>query len=687
MLTLKVAFKLFVISILFIFRASFTFAAPPELTAKIVKNKVEEVLKCHVSYRKMDRTLARRTLENFIDQLDPLKTYFIDSEIVKYISPSEELIGHLLKDYQQARFDFFEKIYRAMCLAMERRNRLESEIEKAELPQKPEIFDWKDCAWVKNEQQLKERLLNLRALQLKTAAKIEWKSESHFIELLKKRRLARERKIKQSDASSQKKQLLAYFLKAFASSLDHHTTYFTPAEVRQFVIQLEQRLSGVGAQLADDIDGLAVVRLLEGGPASRGGKLRIGDRIVAVDGDPIVGMDISESVEKIRGPKGTSVALTILREEEQKETEKLDITLVRDEIELSETRFSSEVVPYGNGVIAVLRLFSFYQNGADSSAADVKRELKRLQDDSQLLGVILDLRGNAGGILPQAVKVSGLFIQKGIVVSVKDNQGHIRHLRNYNALPVWAGPLIVLTNKGTASCAEIVAQALQDYGRAIVVGDATTWGKGSYQSFTLEVGGDQVAVNPEGEFKVTRGLYYTVSGKSPQLNGMVVDIEVPGPLSGLEIGESKEKFPLKGDTITPGFKDHLTDISPLYRWQMKKLYNQNRQQYTDCYSVHLPLLKANSTQRLKQNQNYQNFLKEVKKEKFDLDQIEPYGQNDLQLEEACHLMKDLIWLTRSRAFSQPLQKSGLMNEKADFGEKNLKPKLCDKPLVERKKKQ
>ena len=228
---------------------------------------------------------------------------------------------------------------------------------------------------------------------------------------------------------------------------------------------------------------------------------------------------------------------------------------------------------------------------------------------------------------------------------MKDNQGNIRHLRNYNASPVWTGPLIVLTNKGTASCAEIVAQTLQDYGRAIVVGDATTWGKGSYQSFTLAMDGNEAKIHPSGEFKVTRGLYYTVSGKSPQLNGMTVDIEVPGPLTGLEIGEAKEKFPLEADRITPNFKDHLADVSPLYRWQMSKLYRQNRQQQMDCYSMHLPLLKANSSTRLEQNQNYQNFLKEIKKEKFDPDQIEPYGQNDLQLEETCNLMKDLIWLT------------------------------------------
>ena len=186
---------------------------------------------------------------------------------------------------------------------MERRSRLENQLEKLKLPQKLEVLDWQNIDWVESEKLLLQRLGYLRALQLKTAAKIEWKNENHFVELIKKRRLGRERKIRQNNEQDRTKQLLAYFLKAFASSLDHHTSYFTPSEVRQFMIQLEQRLSGIGAQLADDINGLKVVRLLDRGPAFKDGTLHVGDCIVAVDAEPIAGMDISDSVEKIRGPK------------------------------------------------------------------------------------------------------------------------------------------------------------------------------------------------------------------------------------------------------------------------------------------------------------------------------------------------------------------------------------------------
>ncbi|MCB1084985.1 MAG: carboxy terminal-processing peptidase, partial [Chlamydiia bacterium] len=363
-----------------------------------------------------------------------------------------------------------------------------------------------------------------------------------------------------------------------------------------------------------------------------------------VNHEPVVGMDIVEAVELIRGPQGTSVALTVLREtgeDDAKKIEKLDFEVIRDEIVLKETRFETEKIPYGDGVIAYIRLFSFYQDPNFSSASDIKRALEEMKEKHKLHGVILDLRGNAGGLIHQAVAVTGLFIKKGIVVSVKDSAGNIQHLRNFDGELQWDGPLLVLTNKGSASAAEIVAQTLKDYGRAILVGDPYTWGKGTYQTFTLEAGNVN-KVNPQGEYKVTRGLYYTVSGKSPQLKGTKVDIEVPGGLVGLDIGEEHAKFPLENDEIPPNYVDHLTDIHPFHRGKMMRMYKKDQQKKIDLYGSHLTQLQENSKKRIETNQNYQNFLKEVRKEEHDVETLERYGQNDLQLEEATNIMKDLI---------------------------------------------
>ncbi|MBM3192406.1 MAG: carboxy terminal-processing peptidase, partial [Chlamydiae bacterium] len=294
---------------------------------------------------------------------------------------------------------------------------------------------------------------------------------------------------------------------------------------------------------------------------------------------------------------------------------------------------------------AHIRLFFFYQDPKTSSALDIKNAIAAIKKEHQLLGVILDLRNNPGGLLPQAVNVTGLFIHKGIVASIKDFTGKVQHLRNFEEELSWEGPLIVLTNRASASAAEIVAQALQDYGRCILVGDDHTYGKGSYQSFTLESANMQ-KVNPQGEYKVTRGIYYTVSGKSPQLHGAIPDIIVPGVLSHLEIGESFAKYPLEGDNIKENFEDDLSDIHPLHRGKIKRLYKTSAQKVSDFYKPYLPILQQNSERRVTLNQNYQNLLKELQKTDPSYETMESFGQNDLQLEETFNIMKDLIFMTK-----------------------------------------
>ena len=179
----------------------------------------------------------------------------------------------------------------------------------------------------------------------------------------------------------------------------------------------------------------------------------------------------------------------------------------------------------------------------------------------------------------------------------------------------------------------------------------------SFQTFTLN-SLRQGTVNPQGEYKVTRGCYYTVSGKSPQLTGTKVDIEIPGGLTELEIGESFAKFPLENDEIAPNYIDNLADIHPFHRGKMMRMYKKDQQQKLDLYGSHIEILKKNSTCRIDQNRNYQNFLKEVKKEEFDAESMEKYGQNDLQLEESLNVMKDLILMERFRKEPLPAAAGG-----------------------------
>jgi carboxyl-terminal processing protease len=632
--------------VFFLFSFFFLNAKPPTLTPRDTRVKIEEILKAHVCHQQLNSELVARAMENFAEELDPGKTYFLESDLKTWINPSDDLLAQTLQEYKKEEFTVFEEIHAKMILAIERRNLIEKKIEKAELPKDVQPSEFKDIKWAKTEGELSDRLLRIKSLQLQTAEKITPEIKDQFIQRLTKRRLNREGELMASSGLERKQLTLAYVLKATSSALDSQTIYFTPAEANQFMIQVQQRLFGIGAQLRDDLSGFTIVRLVDGGPGSQGNKLKVGDRIVAVNGEPIVGMDIFEAVEQIRGPQGSTVLLTVLREVkdgEQVKEEKHEIEIVREEVVLKESRYEASYEPYGDGAIAVLQLFSFYQDAKSSSANDLAIALNELKKDRKIKGVVLDLRNNAGGVLPQAVSVTGLFIDKGVVVSIKDNTGQVHHLRNIDGKKIWDGPLFVLTSRGSASAAEIVAQTLQDYGRAIVVGDPETFGKGTFQTFTLETA-QFGKVNPKGEYKVTRGRYYTVSGKSPQLVGVKAQIVVPGILSEMEIGEKYAKFPVATDQIASNFQDDFTDIPAIHRHQISRIYQDSHQEVVSLYQPYLEQLKTNSSVRVAQNKNYQNLLKEIAKKDAPIDHTEFFGQNDLQLNETINVMKDLILL-------------------------------------------
>ena len=620
----------------------------PNLTSRDVRNKVEEILKAHAAYKVLTPELIDRALANFCEELDPTKTYFLEDDIAAWIHPSKEILQRALDSASKGDYSVFQQIHAQFIKAIARRNKIEASIAAAEPPKGVKSEEFKDLVWAKSEEELAARNLRIRALQLEAAGKMD-SERDRYLQHIQKRRFNREAELGNGDEAL--KITLTYTLKAMASALDAHTNYFTPSEANQFTIQVQQRLFGIGAQLRDDLDGLAVTRIIENSPASH--KLHIADKIIAVDGEPVMGMDITEAVELIRGEKGTPVLLTILRQQELDgigRTEKLEIELIRNEIVLEESRLESSLEPYGDGVVAILRLYSFYQDPKNSSAIDIRKAIEQIKREHKLKGVILDLRSNVGGLLGQAVSVTGLFINKGIVVSVKDNTGTVQHLRETEGKPVWEGPLFILVNRATASSAEIVAQTLQDYGRAVVMGDDHTFGKGSFQTFTLDPISNP-KINPLGEYKVTRGKYYTVSGKTPQLKGVQSEILIPGLLSELEIGEKYSKYPLENDEIEPHFDDDLSDVSPFHRLQLGPNYKHQLQQQLTTYVPYLEILKKNSQFRIQNNKNYQKFLSEVQKKNFDSEQIHLFDQGDLQLVEGMNVLKDYIFLSSQKLAS------------------------------------
>jgi len=534
-----------------------------------------------------------------------------------------------------------------MINAIARRESFEKLISEKDLAKDVDNEDVKLEEWVKSKDELKQRLLMVKALQLATAKKLSDETRDVFIKRIDKCRKKTEEEIIGNTELERKQMILVYVLKSFASSLDSHTNYLTPQEASQFMIQVQQMLVGIGAELRDDLDGFKITRILEKGPADKSKKLKINDKIIAVDKEPVVGMNIVDAVELIRGSRGSEVILTILRDKE-----KMDVKITRGEIVLEDTRIEKSFIEYGDGIIGYLKLFSFYQDPKSSSAEDMKKAIREFSKGNIIKGLVLDLRNNSGGLLPQAVDVAGLFITKGVVVAIKDSDENVERQRNTDGRVEYDGPLVVLTNKMSASAAEIVAQALQDYGRAVVVGDRHTFGKGSFQTCSMNISRAN-NINPQGEYKVTKGRYYTVSGKSPQLTGVKVDVEIPGVFSEMKVGEKYAKFPLETDQISSMFDDDLMDIPAFKRKQLGFiLYKHNLQKKTEKYTRYMDILKSNSKKRIDRNKCYQQFIKDIsfKKQTSFLDYCLDV---DIQLIEAYDVTKDLIYLvdTENKQFA------------------------------------
>lgn len=383
-------------------------------------------------------------------------------------------------------------------------------------------------------------------------------------------------------------EVLEIYLSALARVYDPHSDYLGRGQMDDFAISMNLSLFGIGAKLQSEDGHCKIVEVLPGGPAARSGQLGPGDRIVAVAQDgrdvvDVVDMPLVRIVELIRGPKGTVVNLTVIPASAGDDAVRKSVRLVRDEIKLEDQRAKSKIVdlPTGEGGtlrIGVIDLPSFYADlservsgserggRADASAtADVARLLAKLKAEN-VAGVVLDLRLNGGGSLEEAINLTGLFIAEGPVVQTRGPRGDIDVGADTDPAVVYDGPLVVLTSRFSASASEILAGALQDYGRAIIVGDPSTFGKGTVQSIIpLAPIMDRSRLRYEydpGALKLTIRKFYRPSGSSTQLNGVVPDIVLPS-LSGVsDVGESALENPLPWDSVPPADYDRLAMVGP-----------------------------------------------------------------------------------------------------------------------------
>ncbi|MEO1715046.1 MAG: S41 family peptidase, partial [Bacteroidota bacterium] len=351
---------------------------------------------------------------------------------------------------------------------------------------------------------------------------------------------------------------LSIYINSITNVFDPHTSYFEPIEKQNFDINMSGKLEGIGARLQSDGNYTKITSVIVGGPAWKQGDLKENDKImkVAQDGeDPIdvTGMQLDDVVSQIRGEKGTKVILTV----KKIDGSIADIEIVRDVVILEEG-FAKSLILHTTakekvGFISLPRFYDdFYDEEGRSCARDVATEIDKLKKEN-VRGIILDLRNNGGGSLRDVVTMSGFFIEKGPIVQVKARGRSPEVLEDNDPSVKWDGHLIVMVNQFSASASEILAAALQDYERAVIVGSTSTFGKGTVQRFynlDRAIPGYS-ELKPFGEIKLTTQKFYRIDGGSTQLKGVTPDIILPDMYSYIETGEKEQEYPMNWTQIAP----------------------------------------------------------------------------------------------------------------------------------------
>lgn len=650
------------------------------LTYQDVNKVMQQIFSQHVSQKQMNPNIIKGAFKVYIDKFDPDRIYLLESEVHPYLNISDKESNAILQNYYKNDFSDFEKLNRTLQGAITRSRTFRAELEKTPAPlftikivdNSDQDEEWNDPdlkkPFAKDEKELKQRIkmylaefINAEKRRFGTASIMEHQPQTLTIFEKNLRENENSYLYQDQNGSSISKEeqenlFVMHLLKAFASSLDAHTTFYDGSEAYSLKIKLEKEFPGVGIVFKQQVNGNVIVHdMTENGPAAQSGKVKINDIVVAIDGKNISGIAFDKVLDMIRGKEGTYLLLTLKHENAPLPVQ---VTLKRQEITITEDRVDVAYEKFDNGIIGIITLHSFYQGDKGiTSENDVRSALTQLKKIGNLRGLILDLRENSGGFLGQAIKVAGLFTSNGVIVVSKYFNGEEHFYRDLDGKTFYDGPLIILTSRATASAAEIVAQALQDYGVALVVGDESTYGKGTIQNQTVTDKG----TNRSPLFKVTVGKYYTVSGKTPQIDGVKADIIVPGIFNYEHIGERYLEHTVSNDFIDNSFEDNLEDIStPQLKAWFLRYYMPTLQHKKDMWQGMIPHLKSSSQDRLTRNGDYQKFLEEMRAGRpttfFIKDKNGKFKPIDFQLNEAIAISKDMVQLEtqeRNKAIAGP----------------------------------
>lgn len=539
--------------------------------------------KGHYDPKEMDNVFSAGVYKDFINAMDPLKRYFLASDIEDFSVYETEIDDQI----RNKDLSFFNLVFERYSKRQIESEKLYKEILNTVFDYSIEEVinvDYDEITYVSSKKEMKERwrkqlkfstISNYYDLvdEKETSEANKWEaisngeeiteSENAKLTLVEMEIKAREISMTSLDEyyefvdDLERKDYFAQYLNVVVEEFDPHTNYFAPPERDVFDLRMSGKLEGIGARLQKRNDYIRVVEVISGGPVWRGEHLVVGDVIMKVkqEGEAesvsIVGMRVDDAVKLIKGPKGTKVTLTVKRVDGTIEEE----TITRDIVELEETYAKSAVIGKDDKKYGLINLPAFYFDmkdyGERNAARDVKTEIINLKKEG-MEGLVLDLRGNGGGSLKTAVDIAGLFIVDGPVVQVATSGNRKEVLKDEDKEVVWDGPLVILVNELSASASEILAAAMQDYKRGIIIGSEQSYGKGTVQNMVdLNQWLRKSDMGDMGALKLTTQKFYRVNGGSTQLEGVKSDVVMPDRYSYIDIGERDYDNPLPYDKISP----------------------------------------------------------------------------------------------------------------------------------------
>ena len=506
----------------------------------------------HFLRKPIDDEIAARWFDTFLGALDPLKIYFLKSDVDSFAKRKSSLDDLV----RRGDVSFAYEVYDRFLERVDQRIPIVEELLKSKLDfnEKESIVIDRDIAvWAKTQDEVRDKWKKRIKYDL-LVQKMEKVSPEEARKKLLRRYTSFAKRMHQMNAD----ELLETYLSSLTSSLDPHTSFMSPGTLENFEITMRLQLDGIGASLKGEDGYTTVAELVPGGAADKDGRLKKKDRIVGVGQDregemiDVVDMNLNDVVKLIRGKRGTVVRLKVVP---VSQTVPKVYDIVRAKIELQDSAARGEIIEEGIKAdgspwrIGVINLPSFYMDmaAARQGQADYKsstRDCRKLLEGFRDQGVdcvALDLRNNGGGSLPESISLTGLFIDTGPVVQIKDADQRVQQYDDLEPGVVWDGPLVVLVNKFSASASEIVAGAIQDYRRGLVIGDSATHGKGTVQSL-LDLGRQLFQRLPNapslGALKITMQQFYRPSGLSTQMKGVKSDVKLPSITDHLPVGES-----------------------------------------------------------------------------------------------------------------------------------------------------